>query len=122
MEHGLKHKGFTLLEVMMALLIVSIGLVALVQSGQYSANTLVEAKQKTMAYHVADQVMLMLYQKPDLSLGLHQGEHNFNGERFYWKAQLSVTENQSINRLDVTVGVDRQVTYAQAQLSGFKRS
>ena len=115
-------KGFTLLEVMMALIIISVGLMALVQSTQYSANTLSSAQSKTSAYHVADQVMMYLYSTTDLNLGVHQGEQKFQNTIYYWKATLSSTENIRINRLDVVVSLNRQLNYAEAQLTGFKKS
>jgi general secretion pathway protein I len=114
--------GFTLLEVMMALIIISVGLMALVQSTQFSANTLGSVKIKTSAYHVADQVLMSLYSTPDLNLGTHHGEHKFQSQTFYWQATLSKTENIHIDRLDVVVSLDRQLTYAEAQLTGFKKS
>ncbi len=115
-------KGFTLLEVLMALIIISVGLVALLQSSQHSANTLATAKDQTAALHVADQVMLQLYSRGDLRLGVHQGEQRFQGQIFYWQATLSATENVHINRLDVKVSLDRDFDYAEAQLIGFKKS
>lgn len=117
-----KAKGFTLLEVMMALLIISVGLVALVQSSQHSANTLEVARNKTAAFHVADQVMLQMYQKAGLQLGVHQGEQRFQGQTYYWQATLSATENPRINRLEVEVALERNFDYSEALLTGFKKS
>lgn len=119
---NIKFKGFTLLEVMMALIIISVGLVALVYSSRYSANTLEETRNKTAALHVADQVMMQLYERGDLQLGLHQGEQRFQGRIFYWQATLITTDNHYINRLEVKVGLDRDFDYAEAQLIGFKKS
>lgn len=115
-------KGFTLLEVLIALIIISVGLVALLQSSQHSANTLATARDQTAALHVADQVMLQLYQRGDLRLGVHQGEQRFQGQIFYWQGTMTTTENARINRLDVKVSLDRDFDYAEAQLSGFKKS
>lgn len=106
----------------MALIIISVGLVALVQVSHHNANTLTVAKTQTAALHVADQVMLNLYQTSGLRLGEHYGEQRFQGQTYYWKANLSTTENASIHRLDVKVGLQRDVSYAEAQLSGFKKS
>lgn len=113
--------GFTLLEVMLALLVVSLGLVALVQSAQQGATATATNQHKTAAYHVADQVMLQLYQRRDLSDGKHQGQETFGGQTYYWQAVLSNTDNERINRIDLVVGSDRQLDYADAQLTGFKK-
>lgn len=105
---------------MMALIVISVGLIALVQSSQYSAYVLQEARSKTAALHVADQVLLNMYQLSDLSMGRHQGEQKFEGTVYYWQANLSTTENIHINRLDVKVSLDRKFDYAAASLTGFK--
>jgi len=114
--------GFTLIEVMMALFIISVGLVALVYSSQYSVQTLETAKSKTAAYHVADQVLLSMYQSHDLQLGQHQGETEFQGQTFYWQATLENTENTHVNRINVIVSLNRKFDYSEARLTGFKKS
>jgi len=124
MELGINHrliKGFTLLEVMLALLIISVGLVALVQSAQTGERTTTELREKTGAYHVADQVMMMLYQKNDLKIGMHQGQELFSGQDYYWQAELKTTDNVYINRIDLKVGLDRNFDYALARLTGFNK-
>ncbi len=113
--------GFTLLEVMLALLIISVGLIALVQSAQHGAKAAETYQKKTAAYHVADQVMLQLYQRPDLRMGRHQGQTLFAGKDYFWQAELSATGNSGINRLDLIVGLNRQLDYAEARLTGFKK-
>ena len=106
----------------MALIVISVGLVALVQSSQHSAFVLEEAKNKTAAYHVADQVMLKMYQVSGLSLGTHQGQQQFNGVTYFWQVNLSSTDNEGINRMEVVVSMDRKFDYAEAHLTGFKKS
>nr|WP_223789816.1 type II secretion system minor pseudopilin GspI [Marinicella sp. NBU2979] len=115
-------QGFTLLEVLMALVVVSVGLMALVQSTQTGAQTATAMRDKTAAYHVADQVMMQLYQKPNLTLGLHRGEEVFAGQTFYWQAELKTTDNSRINRLEVMVGLTRRLEHSEAQLSGFRKA
>ncbi len=68
---------------MLALLIISVGLMALVQSAQTGAQTTTALREKTGAYHVADQVMLLLYQKTDLQIGSHQGQELFACSGFW---------------------------------------
>lgn len=122
LDHSKYSAGFTLLEVLLALLVISIGLIALVQSAQQGAITAETFQKKTAAYHVADQVMLQLYQKPDLRTGRHHGQELFAGKDYYWQADMSATDNNSINRIDLVIGLDRKLDYAEARLTGFKRS
>ncbi len=106
---------------MLALVIVSVGLMAMVQSAQTGAKVTTELRQKTNAYHVADQVMMMLYSQTDLRLGQHQGQELMAGQDYYWQAEMASTDNIHINRIDVIVSLDRQFDYAEAQLTGFKK-
>ena len=106
---------------MLALLIISVGLMALVQSAQTGALTTTALREKTAAYHVADQVMLQLYQKSDLQIGSHQGQELFAGQDFYWQAELKTTDNIHINRIDLVVGLARNLDYVEARLTGFTK-
>ena len=115
------NQGFTLLEVLLALAVVSIGIMALVQSAQTGAQATTALKEKTAAYHVADQAMMSLYQKPGLQVGVHQGEQLFAGENYYWQAEVKTTENQYINRIDLVVGTNRRLDHYDASLTGFKQ-
>lgn len=106
---------------MLALFIISVGLVALVQSAQTGVQTTTALRDKTAAYHVADQVMMLLYQKTELKTGSHQGQELFGGQNYYWRAELKHTDNSHINRIDLVVGLNRQLDYADARLTGFTK-
>ncbi|GJM05904.1 MAG: hypothetical protein DHS20C09_19000 [marine bacterium B5-7] len=105
----------------MALIIISVGLMAVVQSAQTGVKAAEAYQIKSSAYHVADQVMLMLYQKPDLKMGQHQGQELLAGQDYYWQAELKATDNIHINRIDLIVSLNRKFDYAEATLTGFKK-
>ena len=114
--------GFTLLEVLMALVIVSVALVAVVQSSQNSATTLQQVRDQSAALHVANQVLMDMYQRPNPVNGLVQGQRQFQDRSFYWKVEYQSTDNARINRLEVSVSLNRDFDYLQARLTGFKSS
>lgn len=113
-------KGFTLLEVLIALLVLGIALAALVRTGQVSAETVTQLEQKSAAYHVADQTLMSLYQTNGLTTGMHQGEQLFNGQKWYWMAEVENTENPRIAKITLKVSDDNKISFAMAQLVGFK--
>ncbi len=117
----MKHnKGFTLLEVMLALLVLAIALSALVNAGQVSAQTVVKLERSSAAYHVADQSLMGLYQSQGLNPGRHQGEQYFKSQRWYWQADVENTDNPHIARITVRVSLDNKFGFVEAQLTGFK--
>ncbi|WP_154222198.1 type II secretion system minor pseudopilin GspI [Marinicella rhabdoformis] len=115
-----RSQGFTLLEVLIALLVLGIALAALVRTGQVSAETVTQLEQRSAAYHVADQALMGLYQANGLTTGRHQGEQLFNDQRWYWLADVENTENPRIAKITLKVGDDNKVSHALAQLVGFK--
>ena len=115
-----RNSGFTLLEVLIALLVLGIALAALVRTGQVSAETVTQLSQRSNAFHVADQAMMGLYQTNGLTTGRHQGEQLFNNQRWYWLADVENTENPQIAKITLKVGDDNKVNHALAQLVGFK--
>lgn len=113
-------KGFTLLEVLLALLVMSIGFAALVQSGQNNALTLAQLQKSSAAHQVADQVLMQMYQTTGLQSGTHQGQQTFESSDWHWQAEVSATDNPRIAKVLVTVYANRTQDHALAQLTGFK--
>lgn len=112
-------RGFTLLEVILALLVLSIALSALVRTGLVGAETVVKTEETSDAYHVADQALMRLYQSKGLTTGQHQGAQQFNDINWYWLADVEGTNNPRIAKITLKVGLDRKLNYAHAQLIGF---
>ncbi|MCX7544267.1 type II secretion system minor pseudopilin GspI [Marinicella gelatinilytica] len=110
--------GFTLLEVLLALLIISVALVAMVEAAGFAHKQTVELDQRQQAYRVADQVLMQLYQRT--TVDDEQGSQQQKDQTYYWSVDVQSTDNPRILRLDVRVGLDRNLEYALAQLTGFK--
>jgi general secretion pathway protein I len=115
-----RYRGFTLLEVLLALLIISVALVALVEAAGFSQKQTAELDQRQQALQVADQVLMQFYQQPQVDD--EQGNQQRKDQIYYWSVDVKNTDNPRILRLDVRVGLDRNIEYALAQLSGFKHN
>jgi len=111
-------QGFTLLEVLLALLIISVALVALVEAAGFAHKQTAELDQRQQALQVADQVLMQFYQRPQVDD--EQGSAQRKDQIYYWSVDVQNTDNQQILRMDVRVGLTRDIEYALAQLSGFK--
>jgi len=114
------NRGFTLLEVLLALVVVSVALMALVHAAGFSQRQIAELRHQVNAYQVADQVLMQLYQQPQVNN--QEGSQRMADETYYWSVDVQNTDNPLILRLDVKVGLERALDYAQAQLTGFKKN
>lgn len=110
--------GFTLLEVLLALLIISVALVAMVEVAGTAQKQTAELDQRQQAYQVADQVLMQFYQRPVVTD--EQGSQQHKDQTYHWSVDVKNTDNPRILRLDVRVGLERDFKHALAQLSGFK--
>jgi general secretion pathway protein I len=108
------NKGFTLLEVLVALAVVAITLAALIKGGADSAANASYLRDRSLAHWVgmnvvAEYQLEATWPRP----GRFQGDEEMAGQRWYWRAEVSETFDQDVRRLDVRVYADDR-TEAQA--------
>jgi len=100
-------RGFSLLEVVIALAVVSIALLALSRTGGSAPARYTDLQQRTLALWVADNALAELrlsegFPEP----GARFGRETMAGVSWRWQAEISVTQVPSIRRVDVTVYLD----------------
>lgn len=97
------NRGFTLLEVMIALAIVSIALVVML--GLTQRNILVSDRlhQMTRATLLAKQKMAEIETGATTELSRNQGEFPAPNQRFNWRASYSPTPISGIEQIDLSV-------------------
>ena len=115
-----RYCGFTLVEVLVALAIVSIALMAALRAaGQGSAN-LGELRARVLAGWVAENRLAEHRASQDwLPLGIRQGSERQAGMDFNWREEIIATPNASFRRVDVRVFASTEETHALAHLAGF---
>ena len=99
------HKtGFTLIEVMVALAVVSIGLLALVKvSGQYASNTH-NLKNLTIASWVAENIATEYQLKSEFpATGSRTGDSLMANHSWRWRVKITNTPDKNLRRLDIAV-------------------
>ncbi len=114
-----RNRGFTLLEVLIALAVVSIAVGAMIQVAAQRAEAELYLKQHSVASRVADRVMMQLYTQ-SLNEGVQSGAVNHPDVRWRWRADIQATDNDRILRVDVRVMNAEEPDYALARLTGFK--
>ena len=112
--------GFTLLEVMIALAVVSLGMLAAFGSVNQSARGAAYLRDKTFATWVAENVITELRVSREFpEAGESDEEVEFAGQRWRWEREITNTEVEALRRVDVRVSYADRPDEIIATLSGF---
>lgn len=102
MNKTMKEDGFTLVEVLAALLIFSFAIIGLTRAGTESVRAVSVLKDKSYAGIVADN-QLIRARIALLEVGVKTGEESVSGKVYDWRVETSQTDNADFYRLIVTV-------------------
>lgn len=99
-----RHRGFTLIEVMVALIIVALGMMGAIQAVSRIANTSGYLRDKTIAHWVAmNRLTEVRLQKAAPSLDKSSDEVEMAGRKWKWTMEVKQTPVETIRRIDITV-------------------
>ena len=99
-----RRRGFTLLEVLVAVLLLSLALVALVRLAGLDARASAQLRDGTLAQWVAANVLAETRLRASMpAVGRSNGEATMGGQRWRWVLEVNDTEEPGIRRLDVEV-------------------
>lgn len=97
-------RGFTLLEVLVALAILAIALGALLKTGASNSANAVYLRDKTIAHWVAMNQVTEIQLAPAWpGTGTTRGKVDMAGRQWQWSATISETFDADVRRLDVEV-------------------
>ena len=104
----MKLKAFTLIEVLVALSIVSIGLIALVKTESQQSLNLERLERKTIANLVLSNLSVENRLKKNHSLGFSNGNYKLGNQTWYWQSNLNPTPVNKIHKLSLFVYIDKK--------------
>lgn len=113
-------RGFTLLEVLIALAVLAIALGALVKVGAQQADALDHLRTRTFAEWVAaDQLARLRLREPWPDTGELRGTSAMGQRDWYWVLRVSDTDEPNVRRLEVQVFTEPGAEDSIVTLSGF---
>jgi general secretion pathway protein I len=113
-------RGFTLIEVMVALAIVSIALLAALRAAGQGSSNVEELRTRLLAGWIAENVLAEHRARGDwLPLGIQRGTQYQGGMEFRWREEITAMPSPAFRRVDVFVFAAPEEAHSLARLSGF---
>lgn len=119
MTHQL-HRGFTLVEVLVALAVLAIALTAVMRTMGQAIDATTTLRERNTALWVAqnrlaEHQMRRDWPAPDTT----DGEAEIGGVKWFWREQVSTTPEPRIRRIEITVRHSTDSNDTQARLVGY---
>ena len=101
-------QGFTLIEIIIALVVISVALGAVIATAGNSVKHGSHIKEKTIALWVAQNAVTEITIKNNwLSVGVKSQDVTMSGQQWYIKNNIIQTPDKNIRKMDVSVYTDK---------------
>jgi general secretion pathway protein I len=115
-----RHKGFTLLETLVALTILAISMGAIMRTSGAVIHHTDELRLRLVSDWVAQNRLALHAARGDwIEVGTQSGEETQAGIRLLWREEISGTPNPAFRRIEVGVYAPEDDKYALRKLTGY---
>ena len=115
-----RRTGFTLVEVLVALAILALALIAALRAGSVGVSNSAEIRDRLLAGWVAQNRLAEHRARRDwLPVGVYQGQAAQAGMLFRWEEKINSTPNSQFLRVEIRVFPQSQTDAALASMTGF---
>ena len=115
-----RRRGFTLVEILVALAIVAVALTAGMRALAQSADSATALKARTLGLWVAQNRLASAQAAtPWPALGAYRGNASQAGAQFLWNETVTTTPNPAFRKIEISVMEPDRPEYQIARLVGF---
>jgi general secretion pathway protein I len=113
-------RGFTLLEMLVALTVLAIALLAALRASSAGVQNTAEIRNRLLAGWVAQNRLAEHLARRDwLPVGVAQGDESQGGVHFRWEEKIVGTPNFQFRRIEIRVSMEQEPDLTLGRLTGF---
>ena len=118
-----RQRGFTLVEVLVALAVLAIALTAVMRTMAQAIDATATLRERHVALWLAQNRLAEHQMRRDWpAADTKDGDTEIGGEKWFWREQVSTTPEATIRRIEITIRRQAGSEDTQARLVGYLRN